>query len=70
MCPRCTERLTTSGTDWFRCTACRYEISTDAWQVYQGLLSELDTDPAAFFDRVRDRLAFLRSLEPAWQRTR
>jgi tRNA(Ile2) C34 agmatinyltransferase TiaS len=66
-CPRCADQLGSAGSDWYRCAGCGYEISTDAWQAHQGLVAELDADPVQFFVQVRERLAHLRSLEPAWQ---
>ncbi|MGW1812824.1 hypothetical protein ACWCQM_04465 [Streptomyces sp. NPDC002125] len=67
-CPQCSGSLAQAGSDWLRCSGCRYEIDAGSWQVHARLLSELDTDPDRFFARVRSRLEHLRSLEPAWQR--
>ena len=69
-CPRCGGAVTPVGSDWLRCSGCRYEIDAGSWRVHQGLLAEVDTDPDGFFVRVRERLTHLRSLEPAWQTLR
>lgn len=69
-CPRCDGSLTPAGSEWLRCVACRYEIDAGSWRVHTGLLSELAADEAGFFARVRERLVYLRSLEPAWQQVR
>ncbi|MFD0342954.1 hypothetical protein ACFVH0_30455 [Streptomyces sp. NPDC127117] len=53
-----------------RCAACPYEIGVDAWTFHLELLAELEADERAFFERVRQRTERLRSLMPAWQRTR
>ncbi|MGW1192117.1 hypothetical protein [Streptomyces sp. NPDC002559] len=66
-CPQCAGSLGPSRPGWYRCAACPYEISADAWRMHQGLMAALDADRTTFFERVKRRTAYLRSLEAAWK---
>lgn len=67
-CPRCTAHICATGSDWYRCLACGYEIQEDAARLYTDLTEAFEKDPGAFFENVRRHRDYVRALEPVWQR--